>query len=754
MWRYVLILVLAPWTVFALGSWSQEAAQVDALMEQAWKAQGQPTVLPCTDEVFLRRVWLDLGGRVPTVAEAKAFYANHDPEKRAKLIDQLLASQAFVSHFYNQWADVLRLKSSYVNTANVVPAAYSHWLYESIKTNKPYDQFAYELLAAKGYAWENGAVGYYLRDFGMPLDNMALTSRVFLGTRIECAQCHNHPFDKWKQTDFYHLAAYTFGNRPLEEAYAGARDEIRAREEAIRQDFLKEKAASTDGGKAAEARRKERLAAMEYRTIVNIIRGGVGQLFNPIGLERRPANLKLPHDFKEDDGKPFEAMAPQTLLGPAAPVGAGQDAAEVFAHWVTSPQNPRFTKVIVNRLWRNLFGAALLEPLDDIREETKAAVPGLEEKLEQLMLDLHYDQRAFLAILARTKAYQAVAQKHEPEPGVPSAFPGPFLKRLNAEQAWDSLVTLANYEPDARDLERVAAEDRRIQVSHMAFDAFQSVSGKQLVDMAYARLETEKSIHDKLSEIRVKLVDAKRTGDRALELTLRRQEGALIREQNEGQVRDFIMPLLNALAQRRGTTVIQDPNYKINPNPVALGPETWRSHYISGYGTAPRTSAELEALAQHEKQRLATLGQNCGIPSQDTGSFVDYCLQARKQWKRASELESPAPRGHFLRTLGQSDRDFVENANHAPSIPQALMFLNGEIATKRALFNPWSPLSQSIRQAKTLTEKVDVVFLAILSRPATPAEQAKCANLASNPDLAMEDLAYTLLNTRQFFFEP
>ena len=191
-------------------------------------ALGWSVGTPAADEVFLRRVWLDLAGRAPTGAEAAAFLDDPDPRKRAKLIDALLASEAHVSHAFNQWADILRLKSRYTNTANVVPAAYARWLRESLRTNKPYDRFVREMLSAKGLAWDDGAVGYYLRDPGMPLDNLALTSRVFLGTRIECAQCHDHPFDQWKQTQFYRLAAYTYGNQTLNEAYAGARDEFRA----------------------------------------------------------------------------------------------------------------------------------------------------------------------------------------------------------------------------------------------------------------------------------------------------------------------------------------------------------------------------------------------------------------------------------------------------------------------------------------------------------------------------------------------
>lgn len=753
MWYRFLLLCLCPSALLALGTPEQEAARIDELMVSAWAAHGLPGPAPASDEVFLRRAWLDLAGRGPTAAEAAAFLDEVDPAKRARLVDTLLAGEGRVSHAFNQWADILRLKSRFTNTANVVPAAYARWLRESLRANKPYDRLVHEMLSAKGLAWENGAIGYYLRDPGMPLDNLALTSRVFLGTRIECAQCHDHPFDRWKQTQFYGLAAYTFGNRNLDDAYAGPRDEFRAREEVIRADYDRERSVATDGGKAAAARRDRRLEEMEFRRTLNIIRGGVGQLFSPIGLERRPATLKLPHDFAEQDGKPFDVVSPATLFGPAAPVAPGADPARVFADWVVSPDNPRFTKVIVNRLWRSLFGAALLEPLDDLREETRSAIPGLEERLESLLRELHHDQRAFLAILARTRAYRSVAQRTEPEPGVAGLFPGPFLRRLTAEQAWDSLVALLSHEPDARNLQREAAEDRRIQVSHMAYDAFRAVDGRRLVDMAYARLGVEKSLDAKLAALRARLVEVRRRGDKAGELALRQEEGALVRERAEGQVRDFILPLLRELAKTKGGELTPDPLFRANPNPAVLGPETWRSWHVTGYGPRPRTAAEVAAAEAAERTRLRALGVARGVVVGELDSFVDYCLRTRQHWWRASELESPAERGHFLRTSGQSDRDFVENANRSASIPQALLFLNGEAGGRRGLADPCSPLSLVVRAAATPAAKVDAIFLSVLGRRATAAEQSTCAAVLARGDGFVEEIAYALLNSRQFIFE-
>lgn len=755
------ILVLAAFTFPALAGLTpqqtqQAAAQIDSLLAAHWKSAGVTPNQPCSDETFLRRIYLDLAGRIPTSAEAVAFLESKQPGKRAALIDSLLTRESYVSHFYNYWADILRLKSTFVNTANVVPAAYARFIKDSLRANKPYDQFVREMLSAKGYAWDNGAVGYYGRDPEMPLDNMAITARIFLGTRIECAQCHNHPFDKWKQTEFYHLTAYTYGNRAVNEAFSGAREAQKKRELAILDDFKKEKAAATDGGKAAEARKKERLDALEYRKIVGIIKGCVGQLFSPIGLERRAdAVLKLPADFHQSDGKPGDAMKPLPIFGTAPELSPGSDPAEVFARWVASSENPTFTKVIVNRLWKRMFGVALIEPLDELSSNTTAMVPEAEAYLEKLMVALKYDMRAFLAVIANTRAYQSNVTREEFAAGSTYHFQGPVLRRMTAEQIWDSIVALASYEPDARDLQREERDARRIAVSQMACDAYLNFEGDKLVDMAYARLQAEKELEAREKLVKEALIVAKRSGDKEKEIDLRHQEGALDRERGETFVRDFIMPVLTHLAQAKGgpkAIPVVDETYKMNPNPRVLQTETWKRMYVTGYGPAPKTAAQQAAEAQAGKQRLGDFAAKLGIAEKDRAAFVAYCEKAKGEWVRASELESPAPRGHFLRTMGQSDRDFVENSNPNASIPQALALMNGDLLSPKGLLAAWSPLMQFINRAKTAEARTDATYLALLSRHATAAEKAALAKASSGELPSTEDLIYALLNTKQFLF--
>lgn len=728
------------------------AAEIDSMLAAHWKSAGVTPNAPISDETFVRRIYLDLAGRIPTAAEARAFLDSKLGDKRAALISDLLSRESYVSHFYNFWADILRLKSQFVNTANVVPAAYTKWIKESLRANKPYDQFVREMLSARGYCWENGAVGYYLRDPEMPLDNMAITTRIFLGTRIECAQCHDHPFDKWKQTEFYHLAAFTYGNKPLSEALGGVRDAFKAREQVILDDFVREKAKSNDGGKTAEQRKKERLEAMEFRKVLGIIRHGIGQLLSPIAMDRKQDSvLKLPFDFHQANGKPGDVMTPRPIFGRVEEPSPSDDRAEIFARWVTSPENSAFTKVIVNRLWKKMLGVALIEPLDELRDDTTAMVPELEEYLERLMVAQHYDMRALLAVIANTRAYQSTVSTGEFERGSPYHFTGPVLRRMTAEQIWDSLVALASYEPDARDLAREAREERRVQISHMVCDAYLNYDGKATVDLGYASLASENVIQAKEKVAREAEIEAKRKGDKTRETELRREIGRLERDRNEAYVRDFLMPLITNLAQKKTGSSAKfsiDETYKMNANPAVFAVETWRKMHVPGYGPAPKTAAQIEAEAQAEKQRITALATQLGYADKDCPAFAAYCEKARGEWMRASELESPAPRGHFLRTMGQSDRDFVENANPNASIPQALALMNGDLISTKGVLSPFSPLMHAVAHT---SEKVDAVYLALLTRKPTAQERANLLGAGASGK-TIEGLIYALLNTKQFIF--
>lgn len=281
-----LFLVLLSFPAFA----GEASARIDDILAQSWEQAVINPNEPASDEVFLRRVYLDVIGRIPTYEEANAFLQSSNPDKRARLIDRLLDSEGYVNHYFNLWADILRINTSTPASQNIMPF-YIEWVRDALRDNLPYDQFVRELVTATGQAWDNGAIGYYTRDRGMPLDHMANTVRIFLGTRLECAQCHDHPFDVWTQMDFFKMAAFSYGVNPSGSDYGSlsrARSELRKNKEMPTQ------------------RRKDLEAAMTE--VTRVVR-------NNYLFSHRNTLPKLPHDYQYDDAKPKSVVQPATMFG-------------------------------------------------------------------------------------------------------------------------------------------------------------------------------------------------------------------------------------------------------------------------------------------------------------------------------------------------------------------------------------------------------------------------------------------------------
>ena len=200
--------------LFALGFASLQAAslpesrKIDELLAQGWQKAGVQPNPAASEEVLVRRLYLDIVGRIPSVEETQAYVKSSDPEKRSKLIDSLLGSTGHTSHMFNYWADVLRLSDNV--KGRLTAEAYEEWLKKQLHANTPYDQMVRNLLTTDGGVWDSGSIGFWQRDENK-LDHLAYTVQVFLGTSIVCAQCHDHPFDKWTQMDYYHMAAFTWG---------------------------------------------------------------------------------------------------------------------------------------------------------------------------------------------------------------------------------------------------------------------------------------------------------------------------------------------------------------------------------------------------------------------------------------------------------------------------------------------------------------------------------------------------------------
>ena len=392
------------------------SADIDRLVAAVLKANGQQPNAPATDEQFLRRIYLDAVGRVPTAKEAAAFLGSTAPDKRAKLIDDLVFSPGYAMQMFNWMADLLRVKDTF---GKGVPAfTFEDWLKARLAANAPWDKLVHEMVTADGRLSDNGATGFMLFDAEMPLDGVSNLMTTFLGTNMACAQCHDHPLADWTQKDFYQMAAF-FG--------------------------------ATDGKDEGVLREVNRLSKGDTALSKAVTRR-IGEM-NAFRLEDGPKQaLVIPKDYKYKDAKPGDPVAPALIAWskadkslPAYNVSTKYPAQlrDEFARWLTSPQNPRFATNIANRIWKKAFGVGVIEPLNDIDDLTQASSPELLAHLTFVMKAAKFDLREVQRVIYNSKTYQSAAS---PTPDLGKAkylFNGPVVRRLTAEQAWDSLIVAA-----------------------------------------------------------------------------------------------------------------------------------------------------------------------------------------------------------------------------------------------------------------------------------------------------------------------
>ena len=728
----------------------EASKKIDALIAKQY-APNKIKPNPLTDDsTFVRRAYLDITGRIPTAAETRSFTSSTEPGKRAKLIDQLLDSDGHVSHQYNYWADILRISSRLNGQGPQNGAAYIRWVKDAIAKNTPYDEFVTSLITAQGMVDENGAAGFYLRDRGMPLDHLATTVQVFLGTQMVCAQCHDHPFDEWTQMDYYELAAFSspmdvVRNPPTIKAAVTL---INQKVNEKKQELNKLKNESRRNKKKGNFVRNDlniRKLTTEARKSTRAL-NQISYNFRNSVIGETDKKLKLPHDYQYSDAKPGEVISPLTPFGDKITVKQGESRIGAYARWMTAESNPRFTKTIANRLWKRAMGIGLIEPVDNLREDTEASNPELMAYLEKLLIDLDYDMKAYLRTIYNTKTYQREAQSVDLLSKY--HYPGPRLRRMSAEQVWDSLVTLIR--PDAD------AAQSTYQTDTTRLDAWKRIAATPPKAILKRRIELTKFIDDsnqQMDEFRDQIdkAIAKKDPAQAKKIATRliafnqnnRSEYARLTYWDLGNTRAryFQTPLRNApnnlYRQLRGAFPKADL-----PNPNKMQNMAGNSMMMGGGGKKTFKKAEQKALRQE-------MGKEAYAQYEREQKFKERF----RNYTRASELSSPAPDGHFLRTFGQSDRQLIQNANDEASVPQTLALLNGTIF--RTIANPHSVVTSEATAASDPTATINSIYQSMLSRDATEKEQSLLRpefELSKNRTTAIQGIIWTVLNTQQFLF--
>jgi hypothetical protein len=330
---------------------------------------------PAGDATFLRRASLDVIGRLPTAEEVRAFLADASPNKRSALIDQLLERPEYADYWANKWADLLRPNPYRVG----IKAVYNldAWLRDAFRKNKPYDQFVREIVTAQGSTFRDGPVTVF-RDRREPAEITPMVSQLFLGIRLECAKCHHHPFEVWGQDDFYSLAAYfaRIGRKGT-----GVSPPISGSEEIV--------------------------------------------FTAPTGDVKHPLMGKV--------------LPPRPLFGKAGPLEADRDPRQALADWIVSDDNPYFARVIVNRVWADLMGRGLVEPVDDLRATNPASNGPLLDALAQHFREQKYDLKKLLKAIMTSYVYGLSSTPTARNQADTRNFSRHYRQRLRAEVVLDAI---------------------------------------------------------------------------------------------------------------------------------------------------------------------------------------------------------------------------------------------------------------------------------------------------------------------------
>ncbi len=332
------------------------------------------------DGIFLRRATLDVTGRLPTLEETRTFLGSSDPNKRAILIDTLLETPNYADFFAGKWAGLLRNKvAGGTEWVSRDSQAFHAWIRSAFIQNKPFDQFASELITASGKANENPAVSWY-RVVTDRKEQMQDIAQVFLGVRMQCAQCHHHPYERWTQDDYYSFAALF---STIERKKIGK---------------LPEEDIVYHNRKAAQMENPNSKVVLQARLL------GAEQ---PLGLP--------------------DAQDPRPAL----------------ADWMRDPANPYFSKVLVNRYWKHFFGRGLVEPEDDIRPTNPPTHPELLDRLAAHFVQSGYDMKALIRVITNSRAYQLSAEPVGQNADDTQNYARFYPRRMSAEVMLDAANDLS-----------------------------------------------------------------------------------------------------------------------------------------------------------------------------------------------------------------------------------------------------------------------------------------------------------------------
>lgn len=413
---------------------------IDRHIESAWQANDVMPTDAASDAEFLRRVSLDLLGVIPTHAEAAAFLDDTDPKKREKLIDALLEHPRFAIHQADIW-DLMYFTRNPPGYGTDKRAGFQTWLQKQFADNTPYNEWVHAILTAEGNTVQDGAPMFYVMYKSQPEDATEAITQKFLGIQLQCARCHDHPFEDWKQTDFYGIAGFVarlrvvdIGNVDKQKAYAIG--------EMNTGDVLFTGPAS------------EQMPGQKGEPVKPKYLGG-----DPLAEPELPEGVEDPRNFPSGKTPPAPHFSRKNAL----------------ADWITSPDNPYFARAAANRIWAQFMGKGIVHPVDNLSPSNPPSHPELLDELSTQLVAHNFDLKWLIREIVNSRAYQ-LSSTGENTDAMPMWYERARYRPLSAEELFESWLQAGGYNDVLRSQDKELEE--RFTVRGFTWDYMRRFFGR------------------------------------------------------------------------------------------------------------------------------------------------------------------------------------------------------------------------------------------------------------------------------------
>jgi hypothetical protein len=668
------------------------------------------------DTAYLRRVSVDLIGRIPSHDEIQQYLAWSTAERRSKLIDRLMADPRFTDRWTTFLADMLRLRSN--SSGGSAALAFVH---KAVEDDMPYDELARRFISANGKAGAVPEVAYVLGDNADPMALAGVTSQVFMGIRISCAQCHDHPFDKWTREDFYGFAAYFGKTRRYENQFTNTvytqemktstvlwppeGDAENSERKPVMPKFLIDlidSKARPDFIARLESTRKAEQDLIEASLAATSKSASIDDLLlgaSDKALDRAKGKKKSSFDVAS------EARRERESIDLNADMRSQSELRTDLAEMIASPRNRYFAWNFVNRTWAELVGRGIVEPVDDFQDANPASHPKTLDFLADEFVASGFQIKPLVKMIVTSEPYQrgqATGLEEAEQEELRAAFLAAPARRMLGEVLYDSILTAGHL----------------FEYKHP-----QGVNTKTVTE-----------------RIRVAVL---REG----------QAGAITPQSltSDGESPAMKAQVAAAMAARQAAYNLES-GIELNFDDVLKKAKEKANESVVVEKMAMKSDEELEA------ERMQMDGNN-RRRFKYVYKTVERTFDDNPIFGSAFRMASPAAPQHFVRIFGQTDRTQVGvPRDHSPSMRQALMMLNGKMTHEASRVGPFEPMHKLLVGDKAnLAEAVRRAYLEILTRDPAADEVELAKSIVNDSDTTLEgmaDLRWVLLNSNEFRYLP